>query len=245
MLLSFRRNESEIVVLWIMGGWGNRPDSLTSAVDRLQRSLNRFPGESGKYGTWGIWQHRDADDGTELDFVPVEVNDSAALANVIAQETDEIRGGPSSAPGLNIELSRPAVGQQSEVSAGWFKYIVRVGFTDMPRPFNHVALDVDDDTDERILMSYMSALVAAWQPDRLGVLTVDTKRAQGHRGSEVAVGRLTYIRDGVALNINVLGDGIDVAEADSGSYIRVPGTPKKPSLEHILRLRRALGYDVA
>lgn len=136
-----------------------------------------------KYGTWGIWQQRDADDDTELDFVPVDVSDSMMLANVIAQTAEEFRGGPTTAvSGYNIELSRAATVQRSGASSGWFKYIVRVGFTDMPRPFNHLALDVDDDTDERTLMGYMSALVDAWQPDRLGVLTVNAKRAQGHRG---------------------------------------------------------------
>lgn len=230
--------------MWILGGWGNRPDTLASAVDRLQSSLNRIPNESEKYGTWGIWQRRDPDDDTEVEFVPIDVSDSTALANVISQTTEEFRGGPTTS-GLNIELSRPATVHRSEISPRWFKYIVRVGFTDMPRPFNHIAFDVDDDADERTLMGYMSALVEAWQPDRLAVLTVNTKRAQGHKGSEVAVGRLTYIREGIPLNASGLGDDIDVAKADGGSYIRVPGTPESPSLEHILRVRRALGYNVA
>lgn len=232
-------------MLWILGGWGNRPDTLTSAVDRLQRSLIRIPDESERYGTWGVWQRLDADDDTKLDFVPVDVSDSTVLANVITQTTEDFRGGPSIVSGFNIELSRPTAGALPEISSGWFKYIVRVGFTDMPMPFNHIALDVDDDTDERTLTAYMSALVDAWQPDRLGVLNVETKRAQGHKGAEVAVGRLTYIRDGIPLNTSALGDGIDVAQADGGSYIRVPGTPENPSLEHILRVRRALGYNVA
>ena len=228
-------------MFWLMGGWDNRPDPLTSAVDRLQRSLQRLPDEAGKYGPWGVWQRQDSSN--ELDFVRVEVNDAAVLADVIAQVTEEVRGGPTTRPGLNIELSRPTVGQLPEGSPIWCKYIVRAGFIDMPKPFNHIAFDVGDDTDERTLTAYMSALVDAWQPDRLGVLNVEIKRAQGHKGAEAAVGRLTYVREGVPLDTSVLGDGIDVAHADGGSYIRVPGTPENPSLDHIFQVRRALGYE--
>lgn len=91
-------------------------------------------------------------------------------------------------------------------------------------------------------MGYMSALVDAWHPDRLGVLTVESKRAQGHKGPQVAVGRLTYIADSVPLNTNALGAEVDVAEAEGGRYITVPGTPTDPSLEHIRQVRNALGY---
>ncbi|MGV0814194.1 hypothetical protein ABQF34_19685 [Mycolicibacterium boenickei] len=229
-------------MLWIIGGWDNRPDSLEAAVDRLQRSLRRIPDESGKYDQWGCWQRRDAgDEHSDLDFVPIDVADARALADVIAMNTVQARRGPSAVPGVYIELSRPVTIQRSATSSPWFKYAVRVGFVDRPRPHNHIAFDVDDDTDERTLMGYMSALVEAWQPDHLGALTIETLRAQGHKGPGPVVGRLTYIRDGFPFNTNVLGDEIDVAKADGGHYIRVPGTPENPSLDHIHQVRRALG----
>ncbi|MEV0670446.1 hypothetical protein [Mycobacterium sp. NPDC050441] len=230
-------------MLWIIGGWDNRPDSLGAAVDRLQRSLSHIPAEPGKYGQWGYWQRRDADDEcSRLDFIPIDVGDARALAEVIQAATDRVRLGPNAAPGLNVELSRPITVRRSATSSAWFKYIVRVGFVDSRRPFNHIAFEVDDDTDEGTLMGYMSALVNAWQPDRLGVVSVETKRAQGHKGPQVAVGRLAYIADSVPLSTTVLDDDIDVEVADGGSWIRVPGTIENPSLDHILQVRRALGY---
>lgn len=230
-------------MLWIIGGWGNRPDSLESAVDRLQHSLSRIPDESGKYGPWGYWQRRHPDDeDSRLDFVPIDAGDAGALADAIVRETEQVRLGPNTAPGAYVDLSRPVTVQRSPTSSAWFKCIVRVGFIDQPRPLNHIAFEVDDDTDEPILAGYLGALIEAWQPDRLGVLTVETKRAQGHKGPQVAVGRLTYIADSVPLNTNALGGDVDVAEAEGGRYIRVPGTPIDPSLEHIRQVRKALGY---
>ncbi|WP_273732536.1 hypothetical protein [Mycolicibacterium septicum] len=230
-------------MLWIIGGWGNRPDSLESAVDRLQRSLSCIPDESGKYGPWGYWQRRHPDDeDSRLDFVPIDAGDAGALADAIVRETEQVRLGPNAAPGAYVDLSRPVTVQRSPTSSAWFKCIVRVGFIDQPRPLNHIAFEVDDDTDERTLMGYMSALVDAWHPDRLGVLTVESKRAQGHKGPEVAVGRLTYVRNSIPLNTSILDDEIEVAEAEGGCYIRVPGTIENPSLHHILQVRRALGY---
>ncbi|MFV8241762.1 hypothetical protein [Mycolicibacterium peregrinum] len=230
-------------MLWIIGGWDNRPDSLGAAVDRLRNSLSRIPEEPGKYGRWGYWKRRDIDnEDSDLDFVPIDVGDARALTEVIQGATDRVRRGPSAVPGLNVELSRPITVQRSPTSSTWFKYTVRVGFVDSRRPFNHIAFDVDDDTNECIVVDYMGALIEAWQPDRLGVLNVETKRAQGHKGPQVVVGRLTYIADSVPLNTSILDDGIEVAEAEGGCYIRVPGTIENPSLDHILQVRRALGY---
>ena len=59
------------------------------------------------------------------------------------------------------------------------------------------------------------------------------------------MGRLTYIRDGISFDTNVLNAEVDVAEADGGRYVRVPGTPASPSLDHVLQVRRALGYQAA
>lgn len=240
-------------MLWIIGGWGNRADSPGPAAARLQRSLSRFPDESGKYGQWGYWRRRDvADEDSDLDFepiaaagydlVPVDIANLIELETAIEAVTTRVYKGPRTAPGLNIELARRSIVDRPEAAPARFGYTARVGFVDARRPFNHIALDVDDDTDERSLMRYMSALVDAWQPDHLGAVTEDVKRAQGHMGPQVAVGRLTYVRDGIPVNTNVLGDEVDVTEADGGRYIRVPGTASAPGLEHILEVRRALGY---
>lgn len=230
-------------MLWVIGGWGNRPDPLEAAVDRLQRSLTEFPLEPEKYGSWGFWRRRnESDEGSDLDFEPTDVDDPAALAEIITAATDQVRRGPNTAPGVYVNLSRPAVSPPTPTSPEWFKYSVRVGFLDRPRPHNHIALDLDDNTDERALMEYMSALVRAWQPDHLGAVTFEVARQQGQKSQQAAVGRLTYIRDGVPLNISVLGDRIDAAQSDGGTYIRIPGTPENPSLDHIVQVRRALGY---
>ncbi|WKG05381.1 hypothetical protein [Mycolicibacterium sp. HK-90] len=232
-------------MLSIVGGWGNREDSLPAAVDRLQRSLNRAPVEPEKYGAWGFWRRQEDDENSNLTFVPIDINDSEILGGVITTATEQVRRGPNTAPGLYVDLSRPALSQTSETSPGWYQYTARVGFVDRPRPHNRVTFGVDDAIDERTLMGYMSALVEAWQPDHLGSVTIETLRAQGHKGAGPVVGRLTYVRDGTPLNTNVLGDEVHVAEADGGRYIRVPGTPSDPSLEHILEVRRALGYETA
>jgi hypothetical protein len=101
----------------------------------------------------------------------------------------------------------------------------------MNRPFNHVALELEADTDERTLTRCMSALVDAWQPDHLGAVTQGVKRAQGQRPPEVSIGRLTYVRDGTPLDRSALGDQIDVAEADGGLYIVSRALPRTLALK--------------
>ncbi|WP_441960274.1 hypothetical protein [Mycolicibacterium houstonense] len=229
-------------MLWIIGGWDNRSDSLQSSAQRLQRSLRSAPPEPEKYGPWGIWSPRQPDAATGYDLVPVDVDNLTELESAIKAVTMRVNKGPRTAPGLNIELARRANGDRPETAPTRFEYTARTGFVDARRPFNHIAFDVDDDTDDRTLMRYMSALVEAWQPDHLGAVTQEVKRAQGHKGSQVAVGRLTYVRDGIPLDTNTLGDEVDVAAADGGRYIRVPGTPADPRLDDVLQVRRALGY---
>jgi len=230
-------------VLWLIGGWGNRPDSLQDAARRLQRSLQLAPPEPERYGPWGIWRPRQPDAQTGYDLVPIDVDDQGDLEAAITSVTERVNKGPRSAPGLNIELARRAVGDRPETSPTKFEYTVRAGFVDARRPYNHVAFDLEDNTDDRTLMSYMSALVESWQPDHLGAATIETKRAQGAKGPQVVVGRLTYIRHGISFDPNVLNAEVDVAEADGGLYVRVPGTPGNPSLDHIRQVRRALRYE--
>lgn len=227
-------------MLWIVGGWDNRPDPLRSCAGRLQRSVRRMPAEPDRYGPWGMWQPRDPDPDTghDRELVPIDVQDIGVVEDAIATVT--ARGRRRSSPGFRIELSRSAISPQQGTAA--FTYTVRAGFVDKPAPFNHVAFDVDDHTDDQTLMAYMSALVEAWQPDHLGAVTRSTMHAQGHKPPEAAVGRLTYLRSGTRLDTDVLGDAVDVAAADGGHYLRVPGTPEEASLEHIRLVRSALGY---
>ena len=225
-------------MFWLMGGWDNRRDSLREIVNRLQDSMWKLPAEPESYGPWGFWRTRE---GMEREFVTIDIDSHDALTELITAQTQEVHSGPGSTPGAFIELARAS----KHIDSTWCEYLVRAGFIDRPRPYNHIGLQVDENIDERTLMRYMSALVVAWQPDRLGGVTFDTKDAQGHQGPQVAVGRLTYIRAGFPFNTDVLGDGIDITDADSGRYIRVPGTLKSPSLDHILRVRDALGYPRA
>jgi hypothetical protein len=227
-----------------MGGWDNRPDPLRPSAERLQRSLRLIPAESGRYGPWGVLQRcdPDPDTGADLEVVPIDIDDIASIEHAIAGTTQQASQGSRTGPGLYIELARDALSSAPERGEATLKYSARVGFVDMRQPFNQVTLDVDDNTDDRALMNYMSALVQAWQPDYLGAVTREAKRAQGRKPPEVLVGRLTYIRAGTPLNLSALGDQIDAAAADGGQYIRIPGTPVQPSLDHIRLVRQALGY---
>ncbi|MCV7169948.1 hypothetical protein H7I41_08435 [Mycobacterium manitobense] len=231
-------------MIWMMGGWGNRQDELQSCALRLQRSIRLAPSEPDLYGQWGVLQPQQPDSrtGEDLRIVPIDVDDVDALERIIVSTTEAGSAGPRTGPGHYIDLVRDSVSPASEESATTFKYTVRAGFTDMPRPYNHIFADLRSETDERTLMGYMSALVQAWNPDHLGAVSRRVKREQGHRPPEVVVGRLTYIRGGTPLNTSALGDEIDVAAADGGHYIRVPGTPEQPSVDHIRRVRQALGY---
>jgi hypothetical protein len=230
-------------MLWLIGGWGNRPDPLRSSAERLLRSLQSMPQQPDLYGPWGFWRPRDPDPSKGAELVPVDTGDITAVEHAITEVTERGNGGkPRSAPGLRAEFARYVIGERPPTSPTRFAYNVRAGHVDMNRPFNHVALELEADTDERALTRYMGALVEAWQPDHLGAVTQGVKRAQGQRPPEVSIGRLTYVRDGTPLDRSILGDQIDVAEADGGLYIRVPGTPDNPSLEDIHRVRHALGY---
>lgn len=228
-------------MLWILGGWGDRPDHLWSCAERVQRSLRLAPSQPDVYGDWGVWLPRDPDGRTGYDLQPVDVEDIADIERAIDRVTERA-GGDGPAAGVYAEFARSPSGERPATGSTRFEYVVRAGFTDRSRAQNQVAFDVDAGTDDRTLMAYMTALVQAWEPDHLGAVTQQTKRAQRYRSPEAVVGRLTYIRAGTPLDTGVLADRIDIAAADGGHYIRVPGTPERPSLDHITTVRRALGY---
>lgn len=228
-------------MLWIVGGWGNRADPLRSCAERLQRSLRRMPSEPDRYGPWGVWQPREPDSESRFDreLISIDIQDVAVLEEAITTVT--ARGRRRTTPGFQIELSRNAIDENQDGAVA-LTYTARVGFVDKPVPFNRVSFDIGEGIDDRTLMAYMSALIEAWQPDHLGAVTQSTMREQGHKPPEAVVGRLTYVRDGTPLDTSMIGEDVDVAAADGGHYIRVPGTPADPSLMHIARVRAALGY---
>lgn len=234
-------------MLWLIGGWGNRPDPLRASAERLHRSLQLMPDQSDLYGAWGVWRPLDTGDPSSgASLVAVDTDDVDALEHAIEEVTLRGNNGtPRTAPGVRSELSREVLGERPSTAPTRFGYTVRAGYVEMNRPFNHIALELESGADERVVTAYMSALIQAWEPDHLGAVTQEVKRAQGQRPPEVSIGRLTYVRAGTPLDLDALGDGVDVADADGGSYIRVPGSPDEPSLDHIGRVRRALGYPVA
>ena len=227
-------------MLRLIGGWGDRPDSLPSCAQRLVRSLELMPSAPGRYGPWGIWQSRA--ESAYNDLVPLDIADVEAVAAAIQTITKRINQGPMRTPGQHVQLAREVVGERADDDPRYLEYTARAGFVDTPQPINHLLLQAEDSTTTADLFQYMSAMVVAWQPDHLGLATRAIQRAQGHRPQEAVVGFLTYVRDGVPLNRDVLDDQIDVAKADGGLYIRVPGTPLQPSLDHVHMVREALGY---
>jgi len=226
----------------LIGSWGNRTEDLVSCAARLQRSIDLMPQEPDVYQSWGVWQSTDAKSAYNV-LVPVDVDDVEAVKNAIAVNTERVNGGPKTTPGQHIEFVREGVSSPTSVGEHFYQYVVRAGFTDTPAPFNHILFQLKDGADASVLTRYLSALVIAWGPDNIAVLDRKAQRAQGHKPPEVAVGWMTYLRADVPLDVDALGDEISVANADGGVYITVPGTPDDPSIDHIRRVRAALGYS--
>jgi len=231
------------MALRLIGGWGNRPDPLQSCAQRLVRSLELLPQQPERYGPWGVWHTRA--ESAYNDLVPLDVADVGVVAAAISAVTERVNQGPMRTPGQHAQLAREVIGVRADADPQYLEYTVRAGFVDTPQPFNHLLLQAEDSTRPAELFGYLSAMVVAWQPDYLGLATRAVQRAQGHRQPEAVAGFLTYVRAGTALNRSVLGDQIDVAEADGGLYIRVPGTAAEPSLDHVRQVRDALGYSGA
>jgi hypothetical protein len=200
-----------------------------------------MPSQPDRYGPWGVWRPRP--ETAYNDLVPLDVGNVEAVEGAIKAVTERVNQGPMRTPGQHMQLAREVVGERADGDPQYLEYTVRAGFVDTPQPFNHLLLQAEDSTAPAELFNYMSALVAAWQPDQLGLATRAIQRAQGHRPPEAIVGFLTYVRAGTRLDRTTLDEQIDVAEADGGLYVRVPGTPADPSLDHIRQVREALGYS--
>ena len=89
---------------------------------------------------------------------------------------------------------------------------------------------------------YLTALVQAWEPSRVAVTTYESLKVQGHKPPQVEVGWLTYIRNDIDVDTTVLDEQITITEADTGRYLAVGGTPEQPDLNHVMLVRKALGY---
>lgn len=223
----------------LIGGWGDRPDSLRSCAERLRESLRMMPAQDDVYDPWSVWRQRDE---SNLDLVPIDVEDLDALAREILAVTERVNDGPMRTPGQHIELARRALGERPETTKSVFKYRVRAGFVEQPAPYNHVLLELDATTDESLLSRYLGALVAAWEPDELAAVTRETQRAQGRKPPEAIIGWMTYVANSFTVDTGTLGDLVSVSAREGGYFITVPGTPSEPSLEHIAQVRQALGY---
>ncbi|SCX17369.1 hypothetical protein [Mycolicibacterium fluoranthenivorans] len=221
----------------LIGAWGNRHDNLQRCAERVQLSIELMPTEDC-YGPWGVWESRNAaSESNEL--VPIDLDDIAAVESAITSTTERVNAGPMTAPGYHIQFARECADRTAD--RRFFEYTVRAGFVGTPEPFNHLLLHVGD-TDESTLIRYLSALVVAWEPDHLAAADRKVQRAQGHRPPEVLVGWLTYVRDDIPLNTDVIDEQIGFVARDGGRYITVAGTPQQPNLDHILQVRAALGY---
>lgn len=229
------------MALRIIGGWGNRSDDLRSCAERLQRSVELMPQELGVYRAWGVWQPKSAES-PYSDLVAVDVDDVDAVQRAIASTTERVNAGPMTLPGQHIQLAREGIREPGSADRHFFDYSIRAGFVDIPEPFNHLLLQLDDRTDESVLTRYLSALVVAWEPDTVAVVSRQTQRAQGHKPPQAVVGLLTYVRSGAPFDVTAIDDQVSVINADGGIYVNIPGTPENPSMDHIRQVRTALGY---
>ncbi len=150
------------------------------------------------------------------------------------------------APGHHIDLARQ-VGDPAESpeDAHYLTYTVRAGFEHPRQPSNHLMMQIDDSADEGVLLRYLSALIVAWEPDYLALVSRAVQRSQGHKPPQAVIGFYTYLRSGFAPEITKLGDIADVSASDGSHYIRVAGSPDAPNLGQIRQIRAALNYPGA
>lgn len=225
-----------------IGGWGNRSDDLQSCAERLRRSLELMPDESGVYRAWGVWQSPSFESQYN-DLVSIDMDDVESVKSAISATTERVNAGPPAIPGQHIQFARERIGELDSTDRRYFDYSVRAGFVDASEPFNHLLFQLADGTDEAVLSRYLSALVVAWEPDHIALASRKTQRAQGHKPPQTVVGSLTYVRSGTPLDVAALDDRISITSADGGTYIYIPGTNvDSPRFDHVRQVRTALGY---
>lgn len=193
------------------------------------------------HGPWGVWTPRS--DSPFNDLTPIDTANVESVEEVIASTTLRVNKGPMRAPGQHIDLAREIGGPAaSPDDAQYLTYTVRAGFEHPLQASNHLMMQIEDNTDESTLLRYLGALVVAWQPDHLALVTRAAQRSQGHKPPQAVIGFYTYLRSGFAPDIAKIDAIADVGAADGGHYIRVAGTPDAPDINQIHEIRTALNY---
>ncbi|KMV14962.1 hypothetical protein ACT17_27440 [Mycolicibacterium conceptionense] len=229
-----------------IGSWENRSESIRESAERMQRSWQMFPEEPGVYTPWALklWDAEEV-----LQLQPVPTDDLDAIVDAVNSVTERITEGPRTAPGVYLEFVRERLDEPVVAAGGpLFSYKVRCGFSGPRALRNHVFLELDpaagDPADEnKVVRGYLTALVAAWEPEYVSVCTYAFHKAQRHKKpQQVRVGWFTYIRDDVPLDTSLVPEAVHIEAGDGGRYLTLSGTPGEPSLDQAMAVRRALGY---
>lgn len=232
-------------MLILKGSWGDRLETAKTCTERLQRSWESMPPDPEAYGPW---RARDYTAGNVMPapLVPVAIENPTVVERCVLSETEAVNGGPRSVPGFYIEFSRESLVERytdgGRNDAAIAQYKLRAGFINRPRPHNHLLFNVNAITDPDAIRAYFTALIHAWKPDHLAVVSFDIIKAQGRRTPQLDIGWLTYFRDGIELDTAVLDKSIAVNHQDGGHYLTLNGTPEHPDLGQIVNVRHALGY---
>jgi hypothetical protein len=233
------------VSLSYIGSWGDRPESIRESAERMQRSWQAFPQEPGVYTPWSLklWNAEDV-----LQLQPVPADDLDAIVDAARSVTERINEGPRTAPGFDLQFVRERLDEPVLAGGPLFAYKVRCGFSGPRALRNHVLFHLDptvgiSSDESQVVRGYLTALVAAWEPEYVSVCTYEFHKAQGHKKpQQVRVGWLTYIRDDVPLDTSLVPEEVHIEAGDGGRYLTLSGTPQEPSLDQALAIRRALGY---
>ncbi|BBY26608.1 hypothetical protein [Mycolicibacterium sediminis] len=233
------------MTLSFIGSWGERFETSNESAERMQKSWGDFPASDDEYGPWSLRSFPD----DVLRLIPVPADDLDAIAEAARVVTERINEGPRTAPGFHLEFARERVDAPVVPAGGpLFSYDVRCGFAGPRALRNHLHFELDPTVgnspdEQRVVRDHLVALVRAWQPEYVSACTYAFHKAQGHRTPrQVRVGWMTHIRDDVPLDVVDVPDDVRIEVGDGGRYLTLAGTPRDPSLEQALAIRRALGY---
>lgn len=220
----------------LIGGWGDRPESLDQIATRMVATAAQLPVPDT--ARWVVNVRK----GKKRWLEDVDMTSVVDVSNRIEATTERVWQGPRIAPGVNVEF---AVVDDHDLPIADFT--LRAGFAD-PGVSNHVLVELTLDGDRadtaRVIKDYLAVLVRNWQPERLSAHTYRFMKDQGWVAPQISVGWDNYFSDAVELDSVVLeGSGIAVSSADGGRYITLDGTPAEPILEQALVVRKALGYS--